>query len=41
MHVLSRREVQQLDRNLPAQTRKEDPAVLSDHARRMIAALGG
>ena len=26
---------------LPAQTRKEDPAVLSDHARRMIAALGG
>ena len=26
---------------LPAQTRKEDPTVLSDHARRMIAALGG
>jgi histidine triad (HIT) family protein len=26
---------------LPAQTRKEDPVVLSDHARRMIAALGG
>ena len=26
---------------LPPQTRKEDPAVLSDHARRMIAALGG
>jgi histidine triad (HIT) family protein len=26
---------------LPAQTRKEDPAVLSDHARRMISALGG
>ena len=26
---------------LPAQTRKGDPAVLSDHARRMIAALGG
>ena len=25
---------------LPAQTRKEDPAVLSDHARRMISALG-
>jgi histidine triad (HIT) family protein len=25
---------------LPAQTRKEDPAVLADHARRMIAALG-
>jgi histidine triad (HIT) family protein len=26
---------------LPAQTRKEDPAVLADHAGRMIAALGG
>jgi histidine triad (HIT) family protein len=26
---------------LPAQTRKEDAAVLSDHARRMISALGG
>jgi histidine triad (HIT) family protein len=26
---------------LPAQTRKEDPAVLADHARRMIAAIGG
>jgi histidine triad (HIT) family protein len=26
---------------LPAQTRQEDPAVLADHARRMIAALGG
>jgi histidine triad (HIT) family protein len=26
---------------LPAQTRKEDPAVLQEHARRMIAALGG
>ena len=26
---------------LPAQTRKEDPAILSDHARRMIAALSG
>ncbi|WP_027533417.1 HIT family protein [Bradyrhizobium sp. WSM3983] len=26
---------------LPAQTRKEDMAVLADHARRMIAALGG
>jgi histidine triad (HIT) family protein len=26
---------------LPPQTRKENPAVLSDHARRMIAALGG
>jgi histidine triad (HIT) family protein len=26
---------------LPPQTRKEDPAVLADHARRMIAALGG
>lgn len=25
---------------LPAQTRKEDPAVLADHARRMIAAIG-
>ncbi|QQO33952.1 HIT family protein [Bradyrhizobium diazoefficiens] len=26
---------------LPAQTRKEDMAVLADHARRMIAAIGG
>ncbi|BBO02076.1 MULTISPECIES: HIT domain-containing protein [Bradyrhizobium] len=26
---------------LPAQTRKEDMAVLADHAKRMIAALGG
>ena len=26
---------------LPPQTRQEDPAVLADHARRMIAALGG
>lgn len=26
---------------LPPQTRREDPAVLADHARRMIAALGG
>jgi histidine triad (HIT) family protein len=26
---------------LPAQTRKEDVAVLADHAKRMIAALGG
>jgi histidine triad (HIT) family protein len=26
---------------LPAQTRKEDMAVLADHARRMTAALGG
>lgn len=26
---------------LPAQTRKEDRAVLADHARRMIAAIGG
>ena len=25
---------------LPAQTRKEDPAVLADHARRLIAAIG-
>jgi histidine triad (HIT) family protein len=25
---------------LPAQTRKEDPAVLADHAARMIAAIG-
>jgi histidine triad (HIT) family protein len=25
---------------LPPQTRKEDPAVLADHAKRMIAALG-
>ncbi|WP_369726567.1 HIT domain-containing protein [Bradyrhizobium sp. LLZ17] len=26
---------------LPAQTRREDPAVLADHARRLIAAIGG
>ncbi len=26
---------------LPPQTRKEDPAVLADHAARLIAALGG
>ncbi|HMM92557.1 HIT family protein [Bradyrhizobium sp.] len=26
---------------LPPQTRKEDPAILADHARRMVAALGG
>ncbi|WP_027553396.1 HIT domain-containing protein [Bradyrhizobium sp. Cp5.3] len=26
---------------LPPQTRKEDPAVLAEHARRMIAAIGG
>lgn len=26
---------------LPAQTRKEDMAVLADHAKRMIAAIGG
>ena len=26
---------------LPPQTRKEDPTVLADHARRMISALGG
>ena len=26
---------------LPAQTRKEDPVVLADHARRLIAAIGG
>ena len=26
---------------LPPQTRKEDPAVLADHAKRMVAALGG
>ena len=26
---------------LPPQTRQEDPAVLADHAKRMIAALGG
>jgi histidine triad (HIT) family protein len=25
---------------LPPQTRREDPAILADHARRMISALG-
>jgi histidine triad (HIT) family protein len=36
MHVMPVREGVAL---LPPQTRKEDPAVLADHARRMIAAL--
>jgi histidine triad (HIT) family protein len=26
---------------LPPQTRKEDPAVLAEHAARLIAAIGG
>jgi histidine triad (HIT) family protein len=26
---------------LPPQTRHEDPAILADHAKRMISALGG
>jgi histidine triad (HIT) family protein len=38
MHVMPVRAGIEL---LPPQTRKEDPAVLADHARRMIAALGG
>jgi histidine triad (HIT) family protein len=38
MHVMPVRAGVEL---LPPQTRKEDPAVLADHARRMIAALGG
>lgn len=38
MHVMPVRAGVEL---LPAQTRKEDPAVLADHARLMIAALGG
>lgn len=38
MHVMPVRAGVEL---LPAQTRKEDMAVLADHARRMIAALGG
>ncbi len=38
MHVMPVRAGIEL---LPAQTRKEDMAVLADHARRMIAALGG
>ncbi|MBR1180001.1 HIT domain-containing protein [Bradyrhizobium sp. KB893862 SZCCT0404] len=37
MHVMPVRAGIEL---LPAQTRKEDMAVLADHARRMIAALG-
>jgi histidine triad (HIT) family protein len=37
MHVMPVRAGVEL---LPAQTRKEDPAVLVDHARRMIAAIG-
>jgi len=37
MHVMPVRAGVEL---LPAQTRKEDMAVLADHARRMIAALG-
>jgi histidine triad (HIT) family protein len=38
MHVMPVRAGIEL---LPAQTRKEDTAVLADHAKRMIAALGG
>ena len=38
MHVMPVRAGIEL---LPAQTRKEDMAVLADHAKRMIAALGG
>jgi histidine triad (HIT) family protein len=38
MHVMPVRAGVEL---LPAQTRKEDMAVLVDHAKRMIAALGG
>ena len=38
MHVMPVRAGVEL---LPAQTRKEDMVVLADHAKRMIAALGG
>ncbi|MCK1740280.1 HIT family protein [Bradyrhizobium sp. 139] len=38
MHVIPVRAGIEL---LPAQTRKEDMAVLADHAKRMIAAIGG
>lgn len=38
MHVMPVRAGVEL---LPAQTRKEDMAVLADHAKRMIAAIGG
>ena len=38
MHVMPVRSGIEL---LPAQTRKEDMAVLADHAKRMVAALGG
>jgi histidine triad (HIT) family protein len=38
MHVMPVRSGVEL---LPAQTRKEDMAVLADHARRMVAALSG
>jgi histidine triad (HIT) family protein len=38
MHVMPMKAGRDL---LPAQTRKEDPTVLEDHARRMIAALAG
>lgn len=38
MHVMPVRADVEL---LPAQTRKEDMAVLADHAKRMIAAIGG
>jgi histidine triad (HIT) family protein len=37
MHVMPVRAGVEL---LPAQTRKEDPTVLADHARRLIAAIG-
>jgi histidine triad (HIT) family protein len=38
MHVMPMKAGRDL---LPAQTRKEDPIVLEDHARRMVAALAG
>jgi histidine triad (HIT) family protein len=38
MHVMPMKAGRDL---LPAQTRKEDPTVLEDHARRMVAALAG
>ncbi|MGY8665951.1 HIT domain-containing protein [Bradyrhizobium sp. UFLA05-109] len=38
MHVMPVRAGVEL---LPPQTRQEDPAVLADHARRLMAALGG
>jgi histidine triad (HIT) family protein len=38
MHVMPMKAGRDL---LPAQTRKEDPTVLEDHARRLVAALAG